>query len=32
MEHMTPFLKLELPYSKENVTGTVEAIKDYFRK
>ena len=29
---MTPFLKLELPYSKENVTGTVEAIKDYFRK
>ena len=30
-KNLTPFLKLEVPYSKENVSGTVEAVKDFFR-
>lgn len=31
-KNMTPFLKLEVPYTKENVIGTVESVKDFFRK
>lgn len=28
---MTPFLKLEVPYSDDNVKGVAESIKDFFK-